>query len=249
MSTIVQAGAVRSVLAVAPRRLSVAAAVLGVTACSDLALEPPAYQQVTASFALVGSAFDDGFSTFDDARWSKSAHTLGRGPLDPANVVIEGDSVRLETPSNPYEGAEIRTWEQYGTGTFTARARCAVPAGAVCAFFMYQIGVGDRADEIDIELIGGTRTIWFTTWVRGRRTNHRSATLPFDPALGMHTYSIVRDAAALRFIVDGAEMARFKSRSKVPKATMPIFANAWWPTWLTPSAGSGAWVIDYIAAY
>lgn len=251
MSTFTTARSPRPRCVSAWRARVCATAVLGMAACSDLPLAPEVDTGlvVSPSFALVGTAFSDGFSGFDAARWGTSSHTLGRSALNPANVVIAGDSVRLQTTSNPYEGAEIWTRDLYGTGTFSVRGRCAVPAGALCAFFLYEGGVGDRADEVDIEILGGTRTIYFTTWVRGRRTNHRSATLPFAPDQAMHSYTIVRDVAEIRFLVDGAELARFAKKQRLPQARMPILANAWWPTWLTPAGGSGAWVIDQIAAY
>jgi hypothetical protein len=235
-----------SVLVKAIVRGAALCALMAPMACSDLPNSPES--AVEPSLALVGTAFTDDFGSFDATRWGRSTHTLGRSPLNPANIVIAGDSVRLNTTSNPYEGAEIWTWEQYGTGTFTVRGRCAVPAGALCAFFMYQGGVGDAADEIDVEILGGTRTIWFTTWVRGKRTNHRAVTLPFAPDAGMHSYTIVRNTAEIRFLVDGVERAKFKGKAKLPQAKMPLYANAWWPTWLTPAGGTGAWVIDRIAA-
>lgn len=242
-------GAARAGTVRVQRLLPFVMGLTALTACSDLPLAPELNTDPPPSFALVGTAFSDGFGFFDTARWGRSTHTLGRSQLVPANVQIAGDSVRLVTSSGPYAGAEIWTWQQYGTGTFDIRGRCGVPSGAVCAFFMYETGVGDFADEIDIEILGGSRTIWFTTWVRGKRTNHKELTLPFNPALAMHTYTIVRGTSEIAFLVDGMERAKFKGKGKLPQAVMPVFANAWWPTWLTPVTGSGEWVIDNIAAY
>jgi beta-glucanase (GH16 family) len=231
------------------RRNLALTALFGTTACAELATDPIDNVAFMPSFALVGSAFTDEFLALDAQRWTKSTHMLGRGLLDPANVVTQHGRVDLFTRPAAHTGAEIHTRELYGTGTFVARARCAVPAGAVCAFFMYQTGVGNRADEIDIELLGGTRTIWFTTWVNGRRTNHREVTLGFDPAAGFHEYLIARSTNEIRFYVDGAQLATFQKKQRLPQANMPVFANAWWPTWLTPTAATGAWELESIAVF
>ena len=231
------------------RRCCALSAFLGTAACGELPTDVADEVPGLPSFALVGSAFTDEFLTFDTQRWTKSSHLLGRGFLDPANVVTQNGRVDLVTRAAGHTGAEIVSRELYGTGTFAARGRCAVPVGALCAFFMYETGVGDRADEIDIELLGGTRTIWFTTWVNGKRTNHRQITLGFDPAATFHDYTIVRGTNDIRFYVDGALLTTFNKKQRLPQSVTPVFANAWWPTWLTPTAATGAWEIESIAVF
>jgi beta-glucanase (GH16 family) len=202
------------------------------------------------SLATISSAarFADDFNTLDETVWSRSTHNLGRGPLKPENVTVAASSVALATRASGFEGAEIRTLQTWTTGTFTARARCAAPTGTLCTLFMYQIGVGDRADEIDIEIISGTREIWFTTWVAGKRMNHAKATLPFDPSSGFNTYAIDRRATEIRFLVNGVQLHTYKhkGKGKVPSSAMPLFLNTWWPTWLAPSQANGVWEIDWV---
>ena len=184
------------------------------------------------------------FDLFDESVWLRQEHVLGRGPLLAANVTVEEAQLHLALSAAGYQGGEIASRRDFGTGAFAASLRCGAPSGALCAFFMYQRNAGNRADEIDIEILGATRTIWFTTWSSGRRTNHASATLPFDPAADTHAYGIVRTGSSVAFYVDGQEYARF--RRKLPSAPLALLVNAWWPTWLTPSAGTGMLDVDWI---
>lgn len=213
-------------------------------ACSDSPFEP-VDSAITPAAALNPSAPSEPFDGFNVTTWMKQEHLLGRGWLLASNVTVEASQLRLALEADRSEGGEIASRTSFGTGTFAARLRCGAPAGALCAFFLYQPNVGARADEIDIEILGGTREIWFTTWQRARRTNHVARELPFDPAQSAHEYAIVRAGATVAFYVDGEEYARF--RRKVPTSRMALLVNAWWPTWLTPAAGStGSLDLDWI---
>lgn len=153
-----------------------------------------------------------------------------------ANAASLGQgAARLHVERAGFAGAEMRSAREFGVGDFAARLRPALPAGTIAGFFLYQHGVGDGADEIDIELIGGTRRILFTSWLRGRRIRHRADELPFDPAADFHEYRIVRTGRRLRFLVDGAEAACFDG-DDLPRARMPLHVNAWWPAWLDAGA-------------
>jgi beta-glucanase (GH16 family) len=213
-------------------------------ACSDSPFEP-VESAVPALAALNPSAPSEPFDGFDTAVWNKQEHVLGRGWLLASNVTVESSQLRLWLDANGYEGGEIASRAPFGLGSFAARLRCGAPTGALCAFFLYQPNAGDRADEIDIEILGGTREIWFTTWSRGRRTNHAARVLTFDPAAAAHQYAIVRTSSSVAFYVDGKELARFRKR--LPIAEMALLVNAWWPSWLTPAAGAtGSLDVDWI---
>lgn len=205
-------------------------AVLAV-ACSDDPIALPADESAGPGFAVSFAPFSDGFDVFDASRWSAEEHPLGRGWLRSANVSVQSGILRLATPRSTYDGAEVASLERYGAGSFTARMRCALPAGSLCAFFLYEGVPGDRNDEIDIELISGTRTMWMTTWVRGRQTNHAEVTLPFDPAAEFHEYRIDYSSSEVAFRVDG--MLHQRWTRKLPRRAMRLLANAWWPTWLS----------------
>jgi endo-1,3-1,4-beta-glycanase ExoK len=183
---------------------------------------------------------------WDPSRWSVGDHPLGRGYFQPANVAVENGLLLLKMPAGTYNGGEILTRSQYRYGVYEARMRVANAPGSLTAFFLYQ-GVRNNNDEIDIEIFGdATRTVMFTTWVRGRQTNHRSVTLPFDPRADFHDYRIEWERKSLRFYVDGALMATFTSG--IPGAQMYVMANAWWPTWLTggPAVGNQSAAFDWI---
>ncbi|NJD10888.1 MAG: glycoside hydrolase family 16 protein [Gemmatimonadetes bacterium] len=222
---------------------------LALAACSDSPFDPvdsaaPA-PALPPAVSLNPATASEPFDAFDGAVWLVQEHVLGRGPLLASNVTVASSQLRLALDASGYEGGEIASRRTFGAGSYAAALRCGAPAGALCAFFFYQPNAGNRADEIDIEILGGTRTIWFTTWVGGRRTNHVSRTLPFDPAAGTHTYGIVRSGSSVAFYVDGAQLASF--RRKVPVSRMALLVNAWWPTWLTPAPGStGSLDVDWI---
>lgn len=223
--------------------------VLALAACSDSPFEPldsaAPETPLPAAAALNPASPSEPFELFNDGLWYRSTHVLGRGPLMPANVTVAGGQLRLALNADGYQGAEIGSRTNFGAGSYAARLRCGAPSGALCAFFFYQGGVGDAADEIDIEILGATREIWFTTWVRGRRTNHAARTLAFDPAAATHEYAIVRTGSRVTFYVDGQEYVSF--RKKVPTSRMVLLVNAWWPTWLTPTgATTGSLDVDWI---
>ena len=181
---------------------------------------------------------------FEDDAWLREERALGAGTVAPGHVVARQTGVRLVVDGASRTGAAIRTRALHDAGEFRASMRCDAPRGAVCAFFLYEPDAGDRADEIDIEILGGTREVWLTTWVGGVRTNHVALELPFDPAAGFHEYAIRRAAERVEFLVDGARLHAFDDG--VPARAMALYANAWWPTWLEPNAARGAVDIERI---
>lgn len=179
--------------------------------------------------------------------WAADTHPLGRGRLVARYVSIHEDgAATLRVRRSGFRGAQLRSRDRYRRGAFEATIRSAVPAGALCAFFLYQTGVGEAADEIDIEVIGGTRRLMLTTWVKGRRTNHAEVTLPFDPAEAPHRYGIARSARTVAFTMDGREVARFTQ--DLPTAAMPLMLNAWWPAWLEPGSAAGVMEVERVSA-
>jgi beta-glucanase (GH16 family) len=205
----------------------------------------PAFARASAVSVI---PLDEPFDTLDPAVWSAGDHGLGLGWLDPANVSVAAGELRLRTPAGTRDGAEIASVERAADGTFETSMRCALPAGALCAFFLYEGVPGNRNDEIDIEIIADTRRMMMTTWVRGRQTNHTEITLGFDPSANFHTYGIERAAGGVAFTVDGVRQQRWTR--KLPGRAMKIYANAWWPTWLTSPlpAADGDLAIDWVRA-
>ena len=162
---------------------------LAVSACANDATAPATDIDALA-FAAGNSAFTDDFNNWQSGRWSAEEHPLGKGWFRSENVSVGGGILRLTSPAGTTDGGEIASIDRFGNGTFTASMRCGMPAGTLCAFFLYQGVPGNQNDEIDFEVISGTNTLWMTTWSRGVETNHAEVTLPFDPAGAFHEYTI-----------------------------------------------------------
>ena len=70
-----------------------------------------------------GVDFRDDFTALDPARWSKGDHMLGRSYLDPANVDVDGENLRIKLPARTTNGGEISTRDLYGYGSYPARMK------------------------------------------------------------------------------------------------------------------------------
>jgi endo-1,3-1,4-beta-glycanase ExoK len=177
------------------------------------------------------------------SRWRPGDHVLGRGRLDPGNVTVAGDAVSLGLPAGRLDGAEVRTAVSYGPGTFRARLKVADAPSSLTGFFLY--APPDQASEADIEILGErSGTVLFSTYAGGRQTSTETRSLGFDPTAAFHDYEIALDRNTVTFSVDGVAMRTW--RSGVPRAAMPLYLNAWYPTWLagTPSRGGVATLVD-----
>src|SRR5918997_2674127 len=73
------------------------------------------------SAAADGVDFSDDFTGLDPARWSKGDHVLGRSYLDPANVDVDGQNLRIRLPARSLNGGEISTRDLYGS--YSARMK------------------------------------------------------------------------------------------------------------------------------
>ncbi len=226
------------------RALGLASLAVLATACSQDVLEPAPFGPAAA---VSTSAWADDFDAWDPARWVAGEHPLGQSMLRPENVSVAGGTLWLRSPAGTRDGAEVRSVDNFEGGTFTARMKCGLPAGAICAFFLYEWVPGNRNDEIDFEILAGTRRLMMTTWQRGRQTNHAEITLPFDPALDFHEYRIEWGSRTVSFVVDGQVMRTFNRR--LPSRPMHVFANAWWPTWLSgqPATTDTFLAVDWIS--
>ena len=160
--------------------------------------------------------------------WIHSEHVLGRGTLRPENVESL-DPLRLTAPAGTSDGAEVHSRRVFGAGRYTARLDCPDHAGILCALFLYQQGVGDQADEIDVEIMPERREIAFTVWKAGRRVFHR--TRAWEPGAPVDVV-IRRGVARISFELDGEVVASF-SGPEVPTEDLPLYASIWWPVWLS----------------
>ena len=184
----------------------------------------------------VGTSFYDTFDAFDETRWTKEDHNLGRSYLNPNNVTVAGGTARLEIPRRTLQGAELRSDELYYHGYYSARMKVPHAPSSITGFFLYR--PPDLAREIDVEIYNdSSRRIMFTTYANGRKTHTATQELPFDPRAGYHTYAFRYGAGLARFFVDGRVMRTWKTG--VPRGSMHIYTNVWFPKWLEGNRPKG----------
>ncbi|MGM0421390.1 MAG: family 16 glycosylhydrolase [Bacillota bacterium] len=169
-------------------------------------------------------------SIFSGLELKAASHRLGRGRLRPDNIKFIDDILVLSSPNNSYHGAEVRTIERLGYGTYSAIIKSDYVPGSFTAFFLYQ-DLTSGNDEIDIEIHNdGSRHVDFVTFKDGVKTNKESKILDFDPTADYYKYSIDYQPEIIRFYVEGKLLASFKDG--LPAAEMKLMINHWWPVWL-----------------
>ncbi len=176
-----------------------------------------------------GLGFRDDFTGLDPARWSKGDHMLGRSYLDPANVDVDGESLRIKLPARTLNGGEISTRDFHGYGSYSARMKLPNAPSSITGFFLYK--APDLESEIDIEVFNdSTRRVMFTTYSGGRQTHTETARLPFDPTTGFHEYRFDYSQNSVTFYADGIEMRSWNTG--IPQTSMHLMVNTWFPSWL-----------------
>jgi len=193
-----------------------------------------------------GTSFRDDFDSFDETRWLKSGHVLGRTDLDPQNVLVNNGQLRLQIPALTTGGAEIESQEYYGYGTYKARIRTADAPSSITGFFLYRSP--DYYAEIDIEVYNdGTGKVDFVTYADGQRTHYVGRDFRFDPSADFHTYRFDYTPGAVRFHVDGNLKQVWTDG--LPQGSMKLLVNTWFPSWLEglPPLTSKATRLDWIS--
>jgi beta-glucanase (GH16 family) len=176
-----------------------------------------------------GTSFRDDFDSFDESRWLKSDHTLGRTDFDPENVAVTNGQLRLQIPALTTGGAEIESQEYYGYGAYKARIRTANAPSSITGFFLYRSP--DYYAEIDIEIYNnGTGKVDFVTYADGQRTHYVGKDFRFDPSADFHTYRFDYTPGAIRFYVDG-DLKQVWTDG-LPQGSMKLLVNTWFPSWL-----------------
>ena len=174
--------------------------------------------------------FTDEFDSFDETRWSKGDHNLGRSRLDPANVSVGEGDLRLKLPARTTNGGEIRSNELYGQGSYTARMKLPHAPSSITGFFLYE--PPDYASEIDIEIYNDSsrKMAFYSTYADGSQTHTETLALPFDPTTGFHDYRFEYAPGSVRFYADDTLMKEWTDG--VPQTSMHLYVNAWFPSWL-----------------
>jgi beta-glucanase (GH16 family) len=176
-----------------------------------------------------GTSFRDDFNSFDESRWIKSDHVLGRTDFAPENVVVSNERLGLQIPALTTGGAEIESQEYYGYGTYKARIRTANAPSSITGFYLYRSP--DFYAEIDIEVYNdGTGNIDFVTYANGQRTHHVTRDFRFNPSADFHTYRIDYLPGAVKFSIDGNLKQVWTDG--VPDVSMKLLVNTWFPSWL-----------------
>ncbi|MDD7964418.1 glycoside hydrolase family 16 protein [Actinomycetospora lemnae] len=189
--------------------------------------------------------FVEEFDGLDPQRWTRGDHALGRGRVDPANVRVTGGRLELVLPAGRLDGAEVATGPLPATGVATARLRVADAPGSLTGFFFY--APPDLAHEVDIEVHGERRgRVLFTTHAGGRTTHTTEQELGFDPTADAHEYTITRAPGTVTFAVDGRALVTWTDG--VPGEALPLYLNAWFPTWLDggPPASDRATTVERV---
>lgn len=175
------------------------------------------------------SDLSENFDSFDETKWSKGDHNLGRSYLDPNNVSVSSGNLEIKLPANSLDGGEIKSEGLYSYGSYSARMKLPHAPSSITSFFLYE--PPDYASEIDIEFYNdASRKIMFSTYARGKQTHTQTMTLPFDPTIDFHDYRFDYNSNSVSFYADGKLMKRWKGG--VPKNLMHLYVNAWYPTWL-----------------
>jgi endo-1,3-1,4-beta-glycanase ExoK len=185
------------------------------------------------SVSVAGAArsgdFRDEFTSFEVRQWVKITRPVGHGTLDPANVTVAEGLLGIKIPAGTLNGGEMRSTSLHRYGTYRTRMKIAYAPSSLTAFFLYKRP--DYAQEIDIEIFNDdSGRIMFSTYSGFAQTNNVIVDLSLDLTADFHVYTIEYDAGSVRFLLDGTELQRFSTG--VPRSSMYLFANAWFPSWL-----------------
>ncbi len=173
--------------------------------------------------------FTDNFDSFNQLRWKKGDHALGRGYVRPPNVGTGSGNLLLRLSAHKLDGGELVSNAPLGYGSYSVRMKVPNAPSSITGFFLYE--PPDYASEIDIEVYNDTsRRVIFSTYANGRQTHTYTGYLPFDPTAGFHTYRFDYASGYVRFYADGFLMRQWTTG--LPKKSMHLYANAWFPKWL-----------------
>jgi beta-glucanase (GH16 family) len=188
---------------------------------------------LAVSVSVAGAArsgdFRDEFTSFEVRRWVKIGRPFGHGTLDPANVTVADGLLGIRLPAGTLNGGEMRSTSLYRYGTYRTRMKIAHAPSSLTALFLYKRP--DYAQEIDIEIFNdSTGRVMFSTYSGSAQTNSEIVDTEYDLSADFHEYTIEYDPGSVRFLLDGTELKRFSSG--VPRSSMYLFVNAWFPFWL-----------------
>jgi beta-glucanase (GH16 family) len=163
----------------------------------------------------LGAPFVERFRVIDHDRWRVADGWNNGDWIDTEwrasqmGVFPDGlhvELARTHTGPKPFASGELQSDALYRYGYFETRMQAARGSGLVNGFFTYiRPGEHNTWDEIDIEILGrDTRSIQFTYYRDGVRSEPEVVPLGFDAAAGFHTYGFEWVHGRIRWYVDGA---------------------------------------------
>ncbi len=172
----------------------------------------------------------ENFSSFNEKLWEISSHPLGLGFLDPGNVKIEDNLLKITLPANTYDGGQLESKEfDHLYGSYRARIKLPNAPSSITGFFLYR--APDFYHEIDIEVVNDSSGLaWFTTYADGEVSNTFETYLGFDPTAGFHEYRFDFYPSSVSFYVDGELIINFDDW--LTDTPMKLMINSWFPVWL-----------------
>ncbi|MFO7952495.1 MAG: glycoside hydrolase family 16 protein [Bacillota bacterium] len=179
------------------------------------------------------SRYHEDFSTYNEDLWEKSSHLLGLGNLNPDNVKIEDNLLKITLPAGTFDGGQLESRENaYHYGSYRARMKLPEAPSSITGFFLYKAPCFYY--EVDIEVVNDTTgKAWFTTYAEGEVTNTCETYLGFDPTEDFHEYRFDFYPGEVSFYVDGELLKTFEE--SLPGEPMKLMINSWFPHWLDAS--------------
>ena len=170
------------------------------------------------------------FSTYNEELWEKSSHPLGLGNLDPDNVEIEDDLLKITLPAGTYDGGQLESREfDHLYGSYRASIKMADAPSSITGFFLYR--APDFYHEIDIEVVNNSSGLaWFTTYADGVVSNTCEKHLDFNPTADFYEYRFDFYPGSVSFYVDGELIISFDDG--LTDTPMKLMINSWFPVWL-----------------
>ncbi len=170
------------------------------------------------------------FSSYNEELWEKSSHPLGLGNLDPDNIEIEDDLLKITLPAGTYDGGQLESREfDHLYGSYRASIKIADAPSSITGFFLYR--APDFYHEIDIEVVNDSSgRAWFTTYAGGEISNTSERYFGFDPTADFYEYRFDFYPGSVSFYVDGELIISFDDG--LTDTPMKLMVNSWFPVWL-----------------
>lgn len=191
-----------------------------------------------------GVSFDDGFSSFDAARWSLADQAPGGQPTQvywrADHVGFDGATAEFRLNAAPcrwapeqcgglpFAAGRLLSDDTYGFGRYTAVLQAASESGVVTDFM--SVAGADGAPPLGLvgmHIQGEDPTrLQVSALSLGGGVTYHTVDLGFDASAGMHAYAFDWQAGSVRWFVDGVQVHTLAGAA-VPAAEGRIVADLW----------------------